>query len=169
MITDTILQHLHNALEKALITDIPAGDPTRAGAVKIGALQGEPDVDEARISVEIYANDPDRPGEWEDEIIEFEIPRTAYWARRFAVSLRCLLVDTGEPLNEASRIASTLKARIEETLLLLDWTGVVSGTERAIGVLEGQIYSLTAQSGGPGEYDWSGKFLFEVQTRNTYL
>ena len=79
-------------------------DPTQAGAVQIGPLQGNPDPDVARISVEIYENDPDRiegipsgsRSTWEDEVEEIECGGAITWLRRFSVKARCLFVNTRE-------------------------------------------------------------------------
>ncbi len=167
-ITEATLQHLQTTLEKALITDIDGESPDRAGAVKIGQLQGDPDVDLARISVEIYPNDPQKPGEWEDEIIEWEMPRTAIWSRKFCILYRALLADSREDLDESVNIASVIKDRIEYTLNSMDYTGVSFGTERIIGCPVEHMLSEISQGGGPEEYDWSGKILFEVLTSASY-
>jgi hypothetical protein len=150
-------------LTEVMITNVDESDPTRAGAVKVGPLQGEPDVDVARISVEIYHNDPENPEEWVDEIVEWEMPRNPIWARRFTILWRALLVDTREELAEALDIASTLKARIEGTLFDMSWV-VTADDESVVGPMLDDMTSEMIQGGGPGEHDWSGKVMFDVLT-----
>lgn len=166
-ITYAILKQLETSLTDALITSIPENDPTRAGAVKIGPLQGDPDVDAARISVEIYANDPTGTNDWEDEIVEWEMPRTAIWARRFTILWRALLVDTGEDLDEAARIASTIKSRIEFCINRINWSGLEEDGETVIGCADDML-SVYTQGGGPDEYDYSGYINFDIETRQPY-
>jgi hypothetical protein len=166
--TDAILKTLAAHLTAKLITEIDTDDPARAGAVKIGPLQGEPDVDVARISLELYTNDPDKPGEWADEIIEWELPRAAIWARRFTILWRALLVESGEPLSEAVDIASTVKARIEIALNTVDWSPIDVSGETVMGCPLDEMDSELRQGGGPDEYDWSGKIGFDVWTRQAY-
>lgn len=81
MIHNEILVHVRDALTDALITNVPTPE-TKAGVVKIGQLQGDPAPDKARITVTLYANDPDtivkggitgmRDG-WDDKIDTVEI------------------------------------------------------------------------------------------------
>jgi hypothetical protein len=175
VIHDAILEKLQAELERALITEVPEGDDTRAGVVKIGPLQGEPDPDVARISVELYANDPGQelPGSgvgstteaWDDTPDEIEIGGGITWRRRFTAYARCLLDTTQEDSDNARRIASTVRSRIERTLLGLRFGGLSDGAETVVrGVLSENLRATSIQSGGPGAYDHHIKIRFEVLT-----
>lgn len=164
MITEVILIALRDHLEERLITLVEEGEPARVGVVKIGPLQGEPDVDVARISLEIYANDPEKTDEREDQIVEWEMPMTAIWERHFTILWRALLAETGEGLLDAMAIASDLKHGIEEGVRTLSWASLSSGNERAIGCGPETMEHRIQQGGGPNEYDWTGKLTFTVQT-----
>jgi hypothetical protein len=165
------------ALQQALINDLPADDPTRAGVVQRGPLQGDPDPDIARISVTVHENDPDEfytgsvtsiKGSWADEIAELESGEDeggAIWNRRFTVKARALLVNTGESLASAGEIAQAVKSRIEKALLQIDWSGVRSeGEFLSRPVVATTMRSDAVQGGGPGSYDYHIKVRFDVQT-----
>jgi hypothetical protein len=175
MIHRLIMERIRYALEDALINAIPEGDPTRAGVVKIGDLQGEPDPDIARISVTIYHNDPDpiiesKPtafvGGWHDEIFEVEVGGSITYRRRFTIKIRCLFEITRENLDQALSIASTIRTRIEHTLLKLSFSGVESDGEYVSrGVVSDEIRAETIVGGGPPDaYDIMTKIRFEVLT-----
>lgn len=176
-IHETILQELKDWLEEKLINDIHADDPAKAGVIFLGHLQGDPDPDEARISVTLHANDPDSlrgmgtvtglTADWNDRIIEIEMGRgrpTFTWARRFSVNARCLLEPTQESLDDAHKIAHTVRSRIESALVTAPLVGLVADTgecvTRGIYSLEGE----TIQSGGPDAYDFLIKVRFDVWT-----
>lgn len=176
MIHNDILIHVQAALQAALIDDIPDGDPTKAGVVMLGPLQGNPDPDQARISVTLHENDPDRfygatgtsgiTTEWDDEIAEVECGGSVTWNRRFTVKARCLYVLTGENLTDAREIAATVRGRIEKTLLNLSFAGVQSDGEFVSrGVLATSMKGEMIQAGGPPDaYDYHIKVRFELQT-----
>ena len=170
-----ILNKVRDELEAALITAIPADDPTRAGVVKIGPLQGDPDPDAARISVELYYNDPDQtitgsgmgsaPEAWDDQVDEIECGAAVTWKRRFTIKARCLLESTGEDLAASHQIAAEVRSRIERALLLMKWN--VSTTDEYVsrGVLSESIRGQVVQAGGPPDaYDFHIKIRFEVLT-----
>lgn len=171
-----ILDHVRLLLQDALIDNLPVDDASRAGVVKIGHLQGDPDPDEARISVTIHRGDPDAirgmgtattiTDKWNDKVIEIEMgcgtPITT-WARRFSVQTRALLENSGENLAQATEIASDIRKRIEHALLGARLTGVREDDE----YVSRGIYDLdaeTIQSGGPDAYDFLLKVRFEVWT-----
>lgn len=177
-ILSAILSQVEAALQAALIDNVPAEDASRAGVVHRGFLQGNPDPDQARISVTIHENDPDRfygksgsgamSGEWEDRIAETECGGAATWNRRFTVKARLLFINTGEDEGSAQSIASTLRARIERALMTLSFSGVVdedTGEYVSRGVSSKSLYGEMVQSGGPPDaYDYFVKVRFEVQT-----
>ncbi|MGD0002885.1 MAG: hypothetical protein ABSE06_01505 [Anaerolineaceae bacterium] len=185
-IHEEILGAVQTALIKALITDVtyapednkPA-DTAVAGVVKIGPLQGDPDPDTARISVELYDNDPDQtirrsgtgaaPESWDDTIYEIECGGGVTWKRRFTVKARCLLEATQEDLEGARTVASTVRSRIEHALLSLSLSGVSSENEYVSrGVFSWSMRSEMVQSGGPpSSYDYLIKVRFEVLTSET--
>lgn len=170
-----ILDRIAETLEEVLITSIDAEDPARAGVVKIGPLQGDPDPDTARISVELYYNDPDRaikgsgigndPEPWEDRVDEIEIGTTITWKRRFTAKCRCLLEGTQEELSDAHTIASVVRSRIERALLAARFADIRTEDEYVSrGVLSENLRGVVAQAGGPGAYDFHIKIRFEVLT-----
>lgn len=168
-IIDAIMTHLQSHLEYELIDNIDLSDASRAGVVKVGPLQGDPDVDVARISAELYYNDPADEDDLHDEIIEWEMPRTAIWARWFTVLWRCLLVDSGEGLMEAKTVATTFEQRLIHALGTVSWTGVEGQNyEQIIGCPLEYIRATKSQGGGPNEYDWQGKIQFSVLTSEAF-
>lgn len=174
-----IINKVYDDLEKALITDIPESDDTRAGVIKLGDLQGEPDPDVARISVTVHENDPDhfakgQPTEtlsrWMDEIEEIEIGVAVTWRRCFTVKARCLFETTKESLDDARRIASTVRSRIEHTLPTIDFSSVsYDGETVTRRIITPDIESEMYQSGGPPDsYDFFIKVRFDVLTTSIY-
>jgi hypothetical protein len=174
-IHDPILSRLEESLSQALIESVPEEDPARVGAIKVGPLQGEPDPDVARISIELYYNDPDQaiggsgigqsPDPWDDQVEEIEIGTTITWRRRFTAKVRCLLESTQEDLAATRAIVSTVRSRLERALLQAKFAGVATADEYVSrGVLSENIRAIVAQSGGPGAYDYHIKLRFEVLT-----
>jgi hypothetical protein len=172
-IHDAVLEHVRDALEVALITNIAEEDLARAGVVLIGPIQDEPAPDTARISVTLHENDPDRlikavtgmTDDWSDEIDEIEIGGAVTHLRRFTLKARCLLVNTAEELDVARSIASTVRERCEITLTTLSFSGVTSGTEYiSRGILAEDMTGEMLQAGGPGAYDYHIKIRFSVLT-----
>ena len=129
-----IMDKLEDELQAAIIDDILFNNDTQAGVVKQGPLQGDPEPDDARISVEIHENDPDSSygtgnvssmGEgWTDEVDEVEIGGNTIWSRKFTVKGRCLFDNTGETLQEAQQISRVLRNRLEDTILNISWAGI---------------------------------------------
>jgi len=176
MIHDVILDHLQENLEDALITSAPLDDKARAGIVKIGPLQGDPDPDVAVISVTLHENDPDTvyggksmsAKTWLDEVYEVECGGSITWRRRFTVKVRCLFTNKQYDLHTARLVASTVRSRIETKLLTTDWNEIVDEeTNEYIsrGVFSDNIESEQVQSGGPpDQYDFQVKIRFELLT-----
>lgn len=177
-IIEAILHHAQDVLQAALIDNVPADDTARAGVVMQGPLQGNPDPDQARISVTVHENDPDNfygktgtgamGGEWNDEVAETECGGGVIWSRKFTVKARCLYVNTGEGLDAARVIASTVRQRIENALLSTSWGGVFDAESSEFvsrGVLGTSLRAEMIQAGGPPDaYDYHIKVRFEVQT-----
>jgi hypothetical protein len=175
-IVNAILEKTKDGLTAALITNIDGGDPTRAGVVMVGPLQGDPDPDQARISITVHENDPDRfhgragasaiGEEWEDEVYEVECGGALTWRRRFTIKGRCLFVTTQEDKDTARSISAIVRARIESTLLNMDWTGVASGNEFVSrGTFAETLKGEMVQGGGPPDaYDFHIKVRFELLT-----
>ena len=174
-IHNLIMLKVRDELEAAMITAIPEDDPTRAGVVKIGALQGDPDPDVARISLELHYNDPDQtisgsglgsnPGTWDDQVEEIECGAAITWSRRFTVKARCLFEGSGEDLMTAHQTASDVRSRIEKVLLLMRWDVASADEYVSRGVLSENIRGQVVQAGGPPDaYDFHIKIRFEVLT-----
>ena len=177
---NAIMEHLRDELQAGLIDHIPADDPTRAGAVKIGPFQGNPSPEEARISVSIHENDPDgivkggvsgMSGDWSDEMDLIECGGAATMSRRFCIKVRCLFVKTGEAEDAAREIASTVRSRIERLLKKMSFNGVRTEDEYvARGVLSEDLKVEMMQAGGPPDaFDYIIKFHFSVLTTQTGL
>jgi hypothetical protein len=174
MIQALILGKLQTELQRVMIDDLPADDPTRAGVIKLGPLQGDPDPDLARISVTLHENDPEsdiqadpnRSERWEDGIEEVEIGGGLTWSRKFTVNARCLLEGTKEDLQQSRTIASTVRSRIERTLLRVRFSGLSDGVETVVrGVFSDNLNGITRQFGGPPDaYDFQIKIRFDVLT-----
>lgn len=167
---------MRDELERVLMTEVPFGDPARPGVVKLGPLQGDPDPDEARISVEVYENDPDQEisgsaigrvtEPWDDQVEEIEIGGAVTWKRMFTIKARCLFDRTQEGLVEARGIASTVRSRIEKALLATRFNGLEADGEYVCrGAVSERIRGSMVQLGGPPDaYDYQIKVRFEVLT-----
>lgn len=172
MIHEEIMNLVQSTLQDALIDSIPEDDPARAGVIVLGPLQGNPDPDEARISVSVYENDPDRSSifklsdDWLDEVFEIECGGAITWYRRFTIISRCLLETSREDLVEARHIASTVRSRIEKAILRMPVSGIGNELEYVSrGPLSENIKGEMIQSGGPPDsYDFHIKVRFELLT-----
>jgi len=169
-----ILDKLQTSLQAAMIDDLEADDPTLAGVVIVGPLQGDPDPLTARVSVTIHENDPDHfyglgdttgiDTPWHDEIYDEEIGGVKTYQRRFTVKARCLLESTGENLTETRAIASSVRSRLEDTLGDISFSGVSHNGERVTRGVSG-IHSEMVQAGGPPvSYDFHVKVRFDILT-----
>lgn len=176
-INKAIMDHLEDILTVALI-DAPraenASDPSIAGVVKQGPLQGEPAPDTARISVTLHENDPNNIDDksWNDRIVGVEAPRTVTIARRLWLRGRCLLVDTQETLDEARDICSTVKRRTEQALLREEWTGVAADDGEFVsrGAISSEMRTRMRQGGGPPDsYDFHFDIIFDIWTTKGVL
>jgi hypothetical protein len=174
-IHDEILNTLRDQIEEDLIAQIADDDPARAGVVKLGDLQGDPDPDTARIAITLHENDPDTfrsgsftgmIGHWSDEVEEVEIGGAITWKRRFSVKARCLLVNTKEDLATARDIASTVRTRLEASILRTDFGGILVDNEYvSLPVISENILGEMIQGGGPPDsYDYQIKMRFQVLT-----
>jgi len=170
-IHEEIINRLRDRMQVVMIDNLDEKDDTRAGVVVIGPLQGDPDPDEARISISIHENDPDAfisgaPTTqdrrwWDDDVIDLEIGGVITKTRRFVIKARCLLERTRENLVDARRIASTVRTRIEHSLASVDFSGIdADGEYVSRGIASKDIYSEMLQGGGPPD---SFEFIIKVQ------
>jgi hypothetical protein len=169
-IVNEIMTYTRNQLEAALITNVSDGDTSMAGVVKMGPLQGEPDPDVARISVEVHHNDPENiDGQWRDVVAIVEIGGTITWVRRFTVKIRCLLETTREGQEDAMAIAAIVRDRAELALLKDLFTGIATDDEYVSrGPMATSLKSDMLQGGGPPDsYDFHIKIYFDVYTTRT--
>jgi len=176
MIHKSIMDYVKNRLERDLVSSAGNSDDAVPGAIKMGPLQGDPDPDAARISVELYENDPDQEikgsgisvgtDAWQDKIEEIEIGGSITWKRRFTVKVRVLLEGTREDLENARRIASTVRSRVEKSLMCMRFADVGSAGEMVVmGPFSDDLLSEMVQAGGPPDaYDFFIKVKFEVLT-----
>lgn len=169
-IVNEILEHIQAQLETDLITTPGSDDSSQATVIKLGPLQGNPDPDAARISVEVHHNDPeDIDGPWRDVIAIVEIGGVVTWARRFTVKIRCLLENTKEELDAARAVSAIVRDRAELTLLKELFTGVQTDDEYVSrGPMATSLQSEMIQGGGPPDsYDFHIKIYFDVYTTRT--
>lgn len=179
MIHKAIMDYTKTRLERDLVSSAGNSDPDDdaiPGAIVFGPLQGNPDPDVARISIELYENDPDQEIKgsgisqtaevWKDEVEETECGGTIIWKRRFTMKVRVLLETSREDLENARRIASTVRSRVERSVMSMRFAGVESEGEAVVlGPLSEHLHSETLQTGGPPDaYDFFIKVRFEVLT-----
>lgn len=161
-----MLIHVRDHLTEQLITNIDASDDARVDVVKLGHLQGEPDPDDAPISVEVHHGDPEYPDDWVDEVVDYEMPSSRIYKRRFCLIIRCLLVDSGLDLEDAAGVMSTVLSRCEAGIVSVDWsTLVLTGNHTIVGCVE-DVISRSIQGGGPDEHDWLGKVWWSILTQH---
>jgi hypothetical protein len=168
-----ILHRIATQLNTDLIDDIADEDTTQAGTVVEGPLLDNPDYEEARISIELYENDPFNFDDWTwiDEPVEdeIEIGGGMTWRRRFYLFSRLLLVRTREQRADALKIASVIKARIEKSLMGTDFGDILIDGEHVSGrIFNKNIHSKTLQNGGPESWDFEIHIRFEVKTTKVY-
>lgn len=174
-IHSAILEKVQEELQEAMIDQLEPADLTRAGVVKLGPLQGDPDPDEARISVTLHENDPDKfisgsvtgmSSDWSDQVLFVEIGGATTWRRKFTVKCRCLLDESQEDLLTAREIASAVRQRLETTLAHINFNGLSVDTEYVSrGIISRNLHGEMLQSGGPPDsYDYFIKFRFDVLT-----
>jgi len=175
-IHDVTLDYIEDELRAALITEVDDDDIALVGHMQQGPSQGSPAPDAARISVTIHENDPDaffdNPASaiknvWPDEIAFVETSQVITWKRRFTIKARCLLVRTKETKDVAREIASTLRTRLEDTLLSMDYTDVeaTNGEYVSRKAVAKSMKSEMIQAGGPpNSFDYHIKVRFDVLT-----
>ena len=167
-----ILHRIALQLEADLITAVE--DEAKVGVVIEGPLLDEPDFEEARISIQLFENDPfnfDSNWDWVDEPVEdeIEIGWGMTWYRRFTLEARLLLINTMEVRKDARMIASAVKSRIEKSLMKVSFNGLeVDGEFVAAPIFNKNIRSKILQSGGPESWDFVFHTRFEVKTSKTY-
>ncbi len=177
-IHNQILEHLRDKLTADLITSIIPADKSVPGVIKIGALQGDPSPEVARISVTLYTNDPDKivgggvtamGRSWDDEVEEVEIGGAITHKRRFTIKASCLYVETREAEEEMRSISSLVRERLEVSLLKMSFAGVSSGDEYVSrGVTSEELHGEMLQAGGPPDaYQYEIKIRFSVLTTRT--
>jgi hypothetical protein len=174
MIHDEIMFRVQDALEDALIDGAHEIEGYKVGVVKLGNLDGEPDPDEARISITLHENDPDQSvggltesrAHWMDEVDEVEIGGVITWKRRFTVKTRVLLDFSRENLGQARYIASMVRSQLESALLDITFSGIEhNGEYVSRNVISDELQGEMLQGGGPPDsYDFSIKIRFSVLT-----
>ncbi len=179
-VMNLVLEKTRDELIRMLYTEISGDDLGRTNVIKIGFLQGDPDPDEARVSVTIFPNDPDQeirgsaighaPAAWDDTIFEEEVGSVLTWSRKYTVKARCLFTTGAEADDEAIArgIAATIKQRLEKAILKINYGGISSDTEFVCrSASSSSLRSSFVQSGGPGAYDFYIKVRFDVLTTTT--
>lgn len=174
-----ILNRIQSSLQYDMIDRLASTDATRAGVVKQGDLQGEPDPDIARISITLYENDPDSAisgavselkRKWNDEIYDVEIGGTVIWRRRFCVKVRFLFENTKEGLMDARDIVSTVRSRLENSLMRISFSGVNTEWEFVSrGIVSPQLGEALQSGGPPDSYDFFAKYRIELLTTSKPL
>jgi hypothetical protein len=175
LIHHSILLKVQEELERVLIDEIADDDDTAVGIVKLGPLDGDPEPDEARISITLHENDPDTfisgaltgmSGAWNDELEFAEIGGSNTWKRKFSIKGVFILETSQEALVDARRIASTVRTRIEQALPQIDFSGISSNGEYvSSGIWASDVGSEMIQGGGPPDsYAYYIKIRFAVMT-----
>lgn len=168
----TIEEHLVNTLQVNI-----SGD-TKAGHVGQGPLMGDPvDPDIARISITVHENDPDafekytphgQESSWHDieDPFDAELGATT-WIRRFTVMGRALLDLSREDLENARRIASTVRSRVEHELRRVNFSAInCEGEYVSMPIYNTQSEAI--QMGGPAD-SWDFYFKVRVALKTTKL
>jgi hypothetical protein len=174
MVDVTIAYAVMNRVAEQLAADMmEVDDDAEVGVVMQGPLFDDPDYESARISIELFENDPDDfdTWEWADEPVSdlLEIGQGMTWRRRFKIVTRVLLVSTMENRVAARKIASAVKARLEASLMKVDFGDLMVGGERVTGrVFNENIRSKLLQAGGPDNWDFELQTRFEVKTTKVY-
>jgi len=71
--------------------------------------------------------------------------------------------------DEARKVASAVKARIENSLMSTDFTDILIDGERVSGrIFNENIRSKQLQAGGPESWDFEFQVRFEVKTTKVY-
>lgn len=177
MIETTIHYEIMSAVAQQLQTDlidnIAVDDKALVGVVIEGPLLDSPDYEAARISVEVFENDPFNfdTWDWVDEPVDdmMEIGYGMTWRRRFTLMSRVLLVNSAENRADARKIASLVRSRIEKSLMAVDFSGLVYDNEQVSGkIFNENIRSKLYQSGGPESWDFELQTRFEIKTTKVY-
>jgi len=179
-----IAEALVNALSALLIADATVPATERAGLVRAGNLQDDPE--SHRISVLVHPEgDPD-VANWCDAAVAypeqtpyprylnvpaFEIGgdygRTA-WFRRGAVEFRLFFTLTGESRNEARQIAFSVLGRVERGISRSDFNITDDFGERLV-LSPKSMRSRMEEKGGPDDsFIWEGWVLYQSLSERSY-
>jgi len=166
-----IMERVADQLQADLIDNVT--DEAKAGIVIEGPLLDSPDYEEARISIELFENDPYSFDDWDwvDEPVDdmLEIGNGITWRRRFTLMARVLLSSTMEDRSQARLIASAVKSRIEKSLMATDFGDILIDGERVTGrIFNENIRSKLLQKGGSDSWDFEFQVRFEVNTTKVY-
>lgn len=159
MITD----HLIQRLSQVCVTDVPPGDPTRAGYVGRGPVE---DPETSRISIIVSPNDPDDRN-WAHELDKSRIAMGGplAWKRRFCVTILCYFTSSGETVEHAEEIAHTVLSRVERAMGDVVWSiGPDALGERVTGGRPLVKSAMERSGGGDGDVVWTGKVWLEFNT-----
>jgi len=179
-VTDLVLHRIKEHLILKMQTDIPKGDPTRAGVVKIGRFQENP-ID-AGVYISVNYGDPTNPdlldcnasvsSKHKDntgiEVSGYAIGGGSIWWRSIQVQFGCFFVEKKFTEEVAQEKASEVLGRLLETLATVYISNIVdSHGERAI---IAYTYGNTMfESGGPpDQYIWRGTVKVDYLTERPY-
>jgi len=168
-IDDLILQALVSHISAKTQTGITGN--SKAGLVRQGPLQDDPETIENGISILVYVNDPNDPSGWRhirDRIQEIGTGQNQYWVRRYSVQALCQFTRTGYTDTQAQAIASEVMGRLQKALVGIRdaLQGITDDFgETVYAPCNGVAWVRVTKAGGPpNEYVWETFYGLEVKT-----
>lgn len=179
-VTDLVLHRIKDHLTLKMQTEIAEGDVTRAGVVKIGRFQQDPD--KATVYISCNFGDPTNPdlldcntsvvSKHKDntgiDVPGYAIGGGSMWWRTIYVQFGCFFVNKKLKEEEAQEKASEVLGRLLENLANVYISDIAdSHGERAIYAV---TYGNTMfESGGPSDqYIWRGTVRVDFLTERPY-
>lgn len=166
---NTLLDAIHKRLTDRLRVEVDADDMTKAGVVMVGRLQDDPTT--GAINIQILPGDETWPHELntqtEDDGPGLYMPtyevgsNAAFWRERFSVDLTIHI--SVRDRNVARRRAWVVFSRLRHALMTIDVPTEPDGFgARAMLVQVNSGYMR--ESGGEGNYQWTGSLKLEFIT-----
>jgi hypothetical protein len=161
-------------LADVLIAGVPTDDPTRAGVVRSGQLQDDPQV--GVINILLHPGDKD----WKHTINTYTesgsgifAPQgtimgdrsSVFWRRRFIVELT-IFFENLYSRDEARRRANVVLSRAHWALVMMDMN-MIEGDSFGEYPSEVQVFDdWIREGGGDGDFNWRGEMRIELLTEH---